>query len=34
MPDNDPERPRPWENALCDMSDAACLVAVTVETPV
>jgi hypothetical protein len=26
--------PRPWENVLCDESDAACFPAVTVETPV
>jgi hypothetical protein len=26
--------PRPWKNASCDVSDAACFPAVTVETPV
>jgi hypothetical protein len=27
-------RPRPWKNASCDVNDAACFAAVTVETPV
>jgi hypothetical protein len=28
------KRTRPWKNASCDMSDAACFPGVTVETPV
>jgi hypothetical protein len=28
------KRPRPWKNVSCDVGDALCFSAVTVETPV